>query len=95
MKSLCRIFYRWVVKWATYLHVPSDKLLHFLCAMALMIATSLLTNLCIGYGVTMAVSIGKEIYDTHKTNPTGFSIGDLMADLLGVIVGMVVAIIVA
>lgn len=60
-----------------------------------MIATSLLTNPCIGYGVTMAVSIGKEIYDTHKPKPTGFSLGDLMADLLGVIVGMVVVIIVA
>lgn len=95
MKSLCRICYRWVVKWATYLHVPSDKLLHFLCAMALMIATSLLTNPCIGCGVTMAVSIGKEIYDCYKPNPTGFSLGDLMADLLGVIVGMAVVIIVA
>ena len=59
-----------------------------------MIATSSLTNPCIGYGVTMAVSIGKEIYDCYKTNPTGFSLGDLMADLLGVIVGMVVVIIV-
>ena len=95
MKTLVIKLYRWVVKLATCLHVPSDKLSQFLCAMALMIATSLLTNPCIGYGVTMAACIGKEIYDTHKPNPTGFSLGDLMADLLGVIVGMVIVIIVA
>lgn len=81
---------RWVVRVATYLGVPSDKLLHVVCAMVLMVGISLLTNMCMGYMLTMGICLGKEVWDMYKPNATGFSLGDLMADLLGMIVGMVV-----
>lgn len=80
---------RWAVKVAACLGAPSDKLLHFVCAMVLMIVLSVLTNMCVGYGITMAICIGKEIWDVYKPNPTGFSLGDFLADLLGIVVGMV------
>ena len=36
------------------------------------------------------ISIGKEIADTYKPKPTGFSLGDLLADFIGMIVGIII-----
>ena len=78
---------------ATYLGVPSDKLLHFLYAMLCMVMVSLLSNGCVGLIASLAVSIGKELYD--KLSSKGCAEwGDLLADLVGIVVGwLIVAVI--
>ena len=76
----------WVVRVATCLGVPSDKLLHFACAMLCMIVVSWLTNDCFGLIVSLAVSIGKELYD--KLSGRGYAEwGDLIADVIGIAIG--------
>ena len=58
-----------------------DKLLHF----SLSALLSLLFYLVIGiYNIIPItfLSVGKEVYDTFKKSPTGFSIEDLNADYL-------------
>ena len=35
--------------------------------------------------------IGKEIYDTQKENPTGFSFSDLTYNYVGLIIGMIIS----
>ena len=90
MKNLYRRIviriYRWVVELATYLGVPSDKLLHFSCAMMCMIAVSLLTNDSFGLIVSLAVSLGKELYD--KLSGRGCAEwSDLIADVVGIAIG--------
>ena len=84
---------RWVVKVATYLGLPSDKLLHFSCAMMCMLSVSLISNECIGLIATLSVSLGKELYDRYSGKGHA-EWGDLIADLLGLVAGwMVVCII--
>ena len=39
----------------------------------------------IGVGLGAIVGIGKEIYDTKKKPPTGFSLHDILADSIGII----------
>ena len=78
---------------ATYLGVQSDKLLHFLCALLCMIAVSLLFNECIGLIASLAVSLGKELYD--KLSGKGCAEwGDLLADIIGISIGWLVVAIV-
>lgn len=58
-----------------------DKLLHF----SLSTLLSFLFYLVIGiYNIIpiTILSVGKEVYDVFKKNPTGFSIEDLNADYL-------------
>jgi hypothetical protein len=80
---------RWVVKSATYLGVPSDKVLHFVCSALIMGLCSIVLNPMLSSFITIAVGLLKELYDCHKPNPTGFSLGDLLADLLGMVAVLV------
>ena len=88
MKTSCRIMkmYRWVVKLAAHLQVPSDKLLHFICAMILMAVCTLLLGKGWALIVTSVICVAKEVYDCVKKSPTGWSWGDLLADLLGILI---------
>lgn len=90
MKSLYRRIvirmYRWVVKWATYLHVPSDKLLHFLCSAMIMLLLQFFIAPPLAACLTLCIGIVKEIYDCYKPNPSGWSWGDLLADVLGILI---------
>ena len=93
MNKLKTTILRWVVNVATFLGVPSDKLLHFLCAMLCMIVVSLLTNDCIGLIVSLAVSIGKELYDKFSGKGNA-EWGDLIADMVGIAIGWLIVAIV-
>ena len=88
MNKLKETILRWVVQVATFLGVPSDKLLHFLCAFACMISVSMLTNECIGIIITIALSIWKEIYDRNGNGAA--EIGDLFADMAGIAIGWLI-----
>ena len=77
-----------VAQVATFLGVPSDKMLHFSCAMLCMIVVSLLTNDCIGLITALAVSIGKELYDKFSGKGCA-EWGDLISDFLGMLVGYI------
>lgn len=84
---------RGVVRVATLLGIPSDKLLHFLCALLCMVTISLLTNPCIGLIAALAVSIGKELYDKFSGKGCA-EWGDLLADIIGIAIGWLVVAIV-
>ena len=88
MRKLVFRLYRWVVKLATYLHLPSDKVLHFLCSLAITIVIGLFLNPLLTTFVAFCVGIGKELYDCIKPNPSGWDWNDLLADTIGVIVGV-------
>ena len=81
---------RWVVKSATYLGVPSDKVLHFLCSAIIMTMCSIFLNPMLSCFITLAIGLLKELYDCHKPNPTGWDWHDLLADLLGMVAVLVV-----
>ena len=40
-----------------------------------------------GLGTSLVIGGLKEVYDMHKTNPTGFSMADMVADGIGGVVG--------
>lgn len=84
MKKLVFNVYRWVVKLATFLHLPSDKVLHFLCSAIIMVLCSTFFNPILSCFITLAIGLLKELYDCHKPNPTGWDWKDLLADLLGI-----------
>lgn len=77
--------YRWVVKLATYLHLPSDKVLHFLCSAIIMAVCSTFLTPMLSCFITIAIGLLKELYDCQKPNPTGWDWNDLLADLLGIV----------
>ena len=81
--------YRWVVKLSSTLHLPSDKVLHFLCSALIMAVCSIFLNLTLSCFITIAVGLLKELYDCHKPNPTGWDWRDLLADLLGMVVVLI------
>jgi uncharacterized protein YfiM (DUF2279 family) len=83
---------RWVVKSATYLGVPSDKVLHFVCSALIMAMCSIFLNPMLSSFITIAIGLLKELYDCHKPNPTGWDWHDLLADLLGMVAVLVVVI---
>ena len=85
LKSCKQKILRLVVQVATFLGVPSDKVLHFLCALAMMAVTMIAFPAWLAVFSTAAVCIGKEVYDCYKKNPTGFSWDDLVADALGML----------
>ena len=89
MANLKNELLRWVVKVATYLSVPFDKLLHFICAMAISAACVIVSTPIVAVVCTSVVSIAKEIYDCHKPNPTGWDWHDLLADFYGMLVPLV------
>jgi len=73
--------------------IAPDKRLHFFCTFIMNISLLIVLFLLdVRYGFIMAnvftalFWIGKEVYDCLKSNPTGFSWGDLLADLIGMIV---------
>ena len=89
MRKLVFRVYRWVVKLATYLHLPSDKVLHFLCSAIIMGICSVFFNPMLSCFIALAIGLLKELYDCHKPNPTGWDWHDLLADTIGIIVGMI------
>ena len=84
-RTLKTMILRWVVKLATYLGVPSDKVLHFLCSALIMALCSTFLNPTLSCFITIAIGLLKELYDCHKPNPTGWDWNDLLADLLGIV----------
>ena len=86
MEQIKYILLRKVVQVATYLDVPSDKLLHFICSAVIMIILMPIFGKCMATIATIGICIGKEIYDCHKKHPSGWSWGDLLADLLGILI---------
>ena len=40
-----------------------------------------------GLGTALTIGLAKEVYDMHKTNPTGFSTADMVADGIGGVIG--------
>ena len=93
MKTFCiRLVmkvYRWVVKLSTALHLPSDKVLHFLCSATIMGVCSVLFNPMLSCFIALAIGLLKELYDCHKPNTTGWDWHDLLADTIGIMVGMI------
>ena len=77
--------YRWVVKLSTALHLPSDKVLHFLCSALIMALCSSVMNPTLSCLTTTAIGLLKELHDCHKPNPSGWDWHDLLADLLGIV----------
>ena len=77
--------------------VQPDKIKHFV---AWFIGTMLLLVLLylikadyyflLANSIALGLGIAKEVYDCYKPNPTGFSIGDLIADVVAMIVANVV-----
>lgn len=86
MEQIKYTLLRKVVQVATYLDVPSDKLLHFVCSAVIMITLMPVFGECLATIATIGICIGKEIYDCHKKNPSGWSWGDLLADFLGILI---------
>ena len=87
--TLKTMILRWVVRVATYLGVPSDKLLHFLCSALIMAMCSTFLNPMLSCFITIAIGLLKELYDCHKPNPTGWEWHDLLADLLGMVFALI------
>lgn len=81
---------RLVVRVATHLGVPSDKVLHFLCSAIIMGVCSVFFNPMLSCFIALAIGLLKELYDCHKPNPTGWDWHDLLADLLGLTAALVV-----
>ena len=48
-----------------------------------------LISACVGFGVSLAVGIGKELYDKFKEKAT-FDWGDIKADIVGAVCGSVI-----
>lgn len=89
MRKLVFRLYRWVVKLATCLHLPSDKVLHFICSAIIMWICSVLFNPMLSCFITLAIGLLKELYDCRKPDPTGWDWHDLLADTIGIMVGMI------
>ena len=87
--TLKTMILRWVVRVATYLGVPSDKLLHFLCSALIMAMCSTFLNPMLSCFITIAIGLLKELYDCHKPNPTGWEWHDLLADILGMVFALI------
>ena len=90
MNKLKTTILRLVAQAATFLGVPSDKLLHFVCTALIMGLCSIFLNPMLSSFITIAIGLLKELYDCHKTNPTGWDWHDLLADLLGMVAVLVV-----
>lgn len=88
-----RKIYKTAIILAKFLHIPSDKLLHFTCSAIITFICLLFTPKLIAGSIALGVGIGKEIYNCYKKNPTGWSWGDLLADGLGIIVILLVSLI--
>ena len=77
--------------------IQLDKKLHFICLLVvdLILLMALYKLKVVGYflianAVSFGLGILKEVYDCFKPNPTGFSIGDLIADLAGMVLANIV-----
>ena len=74
-----------------------DKIKHFVAwfVIDIVLLTLLFILKCEYYWlianvVSFGLGILKEVYDCFKPNPTGFSIGDLIADLAGMVLANIV-----
>lgn len=73
------------------LNIRPDLILHFLVSLFLIIFSGLfLKSLTLSFILTIAVGIGKEIYDMFKKNATGFDLLDLIADFCGAGIGCII-----
>jgi hypothetical protein len=89
MKKLWSKVYRWVAILATYLNIPSDKVLHFLCSLVITVALGLFLSPLDAVLVALAVGVSKEGYDCMKMDATGWDWLDLLADAVGIMVGVI------
>ncbi len=64
-----------------------DKIAHG-CTIAAVMQLSHIMNIVVVIVFACVISVGKEIYDKYKPNPTGFGLGDLLADFIGMVVGI-------
>ena len=91
--TLKTMILRWVVRVATYLGVPSDKLLHFICSALIMAMCSIFLNPMLSSFITIAIGLLKELYD--KLSGRGCAeLVDLWADIIGIAIGWLIVAIV-
>lgn len=69
----------------------TDKILHFVVMAAISATLFFAINPCVAFALCLAISIGKEVYDCFKKNPTGFDLWDLAADMVGVLCGYIIS----
>ena len=67
----------------------NDKLAHFIIITCLTIICYCVLKFYAIF-VIIIVSVGKEIYDIYKPNPTGFDVKDILYDTLGFITGITI-----
>ena len=66
--------------------IRADLLLHFEVSALICLLLCILLQSWVAGLITLAIGIGKEIYDEYKPNATGFDLWDLLADLIGILV---------
>lgn len=64
--------------------IRADLLLHFEVSVLICLLLCIFLPSWVAGVITLAVGIGKEIYDKYYT--TGFDLWDLLADLIGILV---------
>lgn len=89
MRKLVFRLYRLVVKLATFLHLPSDKVLHLLCSAMIMLLLQLFLAPPLAACLTLGIGVLKELYDCIKPNPTGWDWGDIVADVVGIAIVLI------
>ena len=70
--------------------MQKDKIYHFSVGLVLALIGMVFLSLYLVIILGLVVFIGKEIYDTYKSSPTGFSGWDLLADGVGFVVGVLI-----
>ena len=72
-----------------FLKTQKDKIYHFSVSFLLMLVFYFLTKDANKSAIlTILIGIGKEIYDTKKKKPTGFSFYDIIADGAGILTAL-------
>lgn len=72
--------------------VSSDKLLHFIAGLLILIASYLFSDIFTAFCIAVVIGIAKEIYDM-LTDGT-FDVWDLMSTFIGSVVGCLIILLV-
>ena len=76
-------------KIGNFIGVDTDKVLHFVCSLVVVLVIGLPTNVWIGVTAGLFIGIGKEIGD--EMSPSNrWSWGDILANCLGIIAGWLI-----
>lgn len=71
-------------------NVETDKFAHLVCAFGITLVLGIIFNLSIAVIITSIISVGKEIYDIYKPNPSGFSVDDIKFDIFGMFIAILI-----